>query len=272
METESLKREESMPVKLVVPSYCYSCQSEIPDPSQDTCLNCGWNFNSNQGGGTHIAAIVHKSAKRLKIKTNVDMAVTIDRTGSSEQFQKGIPATIQIIFDAVQAKASSLNIWIQSHGDEDYGEQPFLLTDAGTPKQAMKDITKIKYGGGGDPKETHLDAIEHLLDSIPWESDQNKSRGALIALMTADTKPAKSGISAKELGVKIRTQGILLYLICEPTYTFYELVNAAAGLMFQISNTPNPKELEQIGQQLAASIVACAGSGTLPQAALANIK
>ncbi|MBI4641462.1 MAG: hypothetical protein HY731_12255, partial [Candidatus Tectomicrobia bacterium] len=59
----------------------------------------------------------------------------------------------------------------------------------------------------------------------------------------------------------IKKQGILLYLVCEPTPTLYELVHAANGMVFQISNTPDNAELQRIAVQLAASIVATIGSG-----------
>ena len=70
-----------------------------------------------------------------------------------------------------------------------------------------------------------------------------------------------AGKSARELGQLIQQRGLLLYLVCEPTATLKELVDGAGGLMFEISNNPDPTELQKIAAQLAASIVATMSAG-----------
>ena len=245
-------------------TYCPSCQTTIDLATSDVCPGCGWKFNP---AGASLTTIV-KPAARPKIPVEVDLAATVDRTGSSEQFQAGIPMTYEIIVKQLAAKARSVRCWLQSHGDLDDGQDHVLHTDDGTPDQAVADIKTIKYGGGGDPPESHLDAIEHLTNMMPWTADPTRSRGAILAFLTADAKPTKSGISARELGEAIRRQGILFYLVCEPTPTLQELVNAAGGLMFEITNNPDPGDLQKIAGQLAASIVATVqGGDTVPMIA-----
>ena len=52
------------------------------------------------------------------------------------------------------------------------------------------------------------------------------------------------------------------------TTKLQELIDAAGGLMFQISNSPDPADLQKIAGQLAASIAATVASGsTVPMAA-----
>lgn len=241
--------------------YCPSCQTQVGD-SVAVCPSCGWRFNTSAG---KLGPSIVRPATRPKIQCEVDIATTVDRTGSSERFQAGIPLTYETIVSQVKAKARSVRCWLASHGDLDEGQQFIIHTDAGTPEQAVEDIKKITYGGGGDPPEHHLDAIEALLGRVPWTADPNRARGAILAFMTADTKPAKSGLSAAAIGKQIRDKGILLYLVCEPTPTLHELASAAEGLMFQISNSPNSVELQKIASQLAASIVATvAAGGTVP--------
>ena len=241
--------------------YCPSCQTEV-DTSADVCPSCGWKFNASPG---KPGASIVRPATRPKIQCQVDLATTVDRTGSSEQFQTGIPQTYEMIVTQVQAKARDVKCWVGSHGDLDEGQDFIIHTDAGTTDQAVEDIKKISYGGGGDPPEHHLDAVEELLKRVPWTADPSRARGAIIAFMTADTKPAKSGISAAELGKQIKDKGILLYVVCEPTPTLQELASAAEGLVFQISNNPDPAQMQKIAGQLAASIVATVASGgTVP--------
>ena len=239
-------------------NYCPSCQTQVND-SMDVCPSCGYKLiPSNEN---HSPTIV-RPATRPKIQCEVEIAWLHDRTGSGEKWKEGATKTAKNIGDQVGVKARSQKWYVISHGDEDFKEIPILHTDGGTLEQAIKDIDMIVQNGGGDPKETHLSAIENALDTIPWTCDPTRARGAIIAYINADTKPAKSGHTATEIGKRIKDMGLLLYLICEPTPTLQELVDAAEGLMFQITNNPDPAELQKIAMQLSASIVASVASGS----------
>ena len=247
-------------------TYCPSCQTQV-DSSVDTCASCGWRFSTT---GAKAGPTLVQVATRPKIQCKVDLAVTVDRTGSSQRFQNGIPMTFEMIATQVEAKAREVICWVASHGDLDEGQDFIVHTDAGTVQQAVADIRGISYGGGGDPPEHHLDAIESLVSRVPWTANPSKARGAIVAFMTADTKPARSGMSAGALGKLIKDKGVLLYLVCEPTPTLQELANAAEGLVFQITNNPDPAEMQRIASQLSASIIATVTKGgTVPMAVLA---
>lgn len=237
---------------------CPSCQVQV-EASAATCPSCGWRFVTD---GLKAGPSLVRPAARPKVQCEVEWATTVDRTGSSKAFEVGIPMTFEIVAKQLAAKARSVKCWVASHGDLDEGQDFVIHTDAGTPEQAIEDVKKIVFGGGGDPPENHLDAVESLLNKVPWTANPARARGAILAFTTADTKPARSGISARDLGAEIKRRGILLYLVCEPTPTLQDLVSAAEGLMFQISNSPDPAELQRIAAQLAASIVATVASGS----------
>ena len=241
---------------MILSQHCPSCDQMVSQ-NDSRCMICAYPLQGQKQHGVTIAPAV-----RPKIQVEVCTAVTVDRTGSSQQFAIGIPKTAGIIFEQVATKARSTRYWVQSHGDLDCNEQPILLTDGGTAEQAIHDINKIVYGGGGDAEEHHLDAIENLLKTVSWPVDKHRARGAMIAFLTADSKPARSRRKAQQIGEEIRAREILLYLVCEPTATLTKLVNAASGLMFTITNSPNPKELQKIAGQLAASIVASVSKGS----------
>lgn len=246
-------------------AYCPSCQNKV-DTAVDVCPSCGWSFNNSSGQPK--LSFAPPVPSRPKIQCAVDLAATVDRTGSCERFEIGIPLTYDLILAQLKTKVRDVKCWLGSHGDLDEGQNFIIHTDAGTPEQASEDIKNICYGGGGDPPEHHLDAIESLLNLVPWTSDPSRARGAIVAFMTADTKPAKSGISATELGRQIRDKGILLYLVCEPTPTLQELASAAEGFLFQISNNPEPTEMQKIAAEVGKSIAITAASGsTVPQMA-----
>jgi hypothetical protein len=247
-------------------THCPSCQNAVEEPHCETCPSCGWKFNLQSQSKPRVSIV--RRGIRQKIPVALELAITIDRTGSSDQFRDGIPLTAKTIFEVVEAKAAKVITAVQTHGDFDDGQDMILLTDRGTPDQAFADINGITYSGGGDPPEHHLDAIENLAKIIPWTRDPAKSRGAILAFLTAESKPARSGISAADLGRRIRNDGLLLYLVCEPTPVLTELCEAAEGMMFRMSNTPELSELQKIGTELAKSIIVTAAAGsTVPMTA-----
>jgi hypothetical protein len=249
---------------------CPSCSTQVDTSINSSCPACGLSLGARGGPtGGIIGPGVVKAGARPKVQCEVVVAYAVDRTGSGERFQAGVNQIVETISNQVAAKARDVKVFVQTHGDLDEGEQPVLLTDGGTVAQAIQDVRSIVFNGGGDPPEHHLDAIENLVNTIPWPTDPSRARAAVIGLLTADTKPARSGVTAQQLGEAIKTRGLLLYLICEPTPTLYELVQAAGGLLFEISNTPDPTALQAIATQLSASIVASiAKGGTLPMTAL----
>jgi hypothetical protein len=237
---------------------CPYCQSFVED-SAACCSACG----SNLQRAPQMSVV--RPAGRPKMQSDVELSLLVDRTGSSHRFSRGIVNSVPIITEQIERKARKLTVWLQSHGDEDYGQFPVLLTNGGTAEQALRDLRTIVFEGGGDEEEHHLSAIENMANSVPWTADPKKARGALLAFMTADSKPAGSGQSARELGESLRNRGLLLYLICEATPQFRELCEGAGGLMFPISNDPDPKEMQKIAGQLSASIVqTIATGGTVP--------
>ena len=233
---------------------CPACQ-RATSTGAISCVACGWTFQHASSG----PAVV-RPAPRPKIPCDVLLAATVDRTGSSKRFCEGIPTTFATICRQIDAKARSLTVCLQSHGDLDLDEEFVLHTDRGTSAQAIDDVRRISYGGGGDPPEHHLDAIEHLLRTTAWPADPTSGRGAILAFTTADTKPSRSGLSARDLGAEIRKREILLYLVSEPTPSLQELVSAASGIIFTITNDPDPTELQKISAQLAASILVTVAS------------
>ena len=243
---------------------CPSCQQVAMDGSE-VCEKCGWRFNS--GGGATARTIVRPAA-RPKMPCEVELVLDVDRTGSSNEFKSGIEKAVEIIAKGIAAKARKVTVTVVTHGDEDLDEHPVVHTVAGTPEQAVTDVKSITFAGGGDPEEHHLSGIEYAFTTTPWTQDPRKARGALVAFLTDDTKPLRSGKSARQLGEEIRSRGVLLYLVCQETPTLRELAEGAGGVIFSISNDPSREELTRISSQVAASITATVGAGaTVPLSA-----
>ncbi len=236
---------------------CPSCRKELSQPRPAHCPYCGWRFEPKAG-----APVLTKPAPRPKLPVDLVLAVDIDRTGSSSRFQEGIDRSLEQILPALEHKVASVKGFLWSHGDLDEGQQPVLLTDGAGAGQMLADAKTIVYDGGGDPPEHHCDAVENLLQNVPWAAQTRAGRGAIIGFMTAYSKPARSGRSAREIGEKVARKGILFYLICEPTPTLAELCEAAGGLMFRISNDPEPEQMQAIAAQVGASIVASVTAGS----------
>lgn len=246
---------------------CPSCQTYI-DESLRSCSKCGYNLepasnqdsyaDSNSKGGQ---LIVHQG-RRPKLPVHVYLAVTIDRTESSKEFEKGIPESFITIAKIVEAKARKVSFYVATHGDRDEGQEFMILSHDVGKDQAISDVNDIVFAGGGVPHEHHLDALESLIEQIPWGAGHD-IRSAAIAFMTADSKPATSGRSPEEIGDLFKQRGIELYLVCQPTPTLHSVVKAASGLLFKISNNPDVGELQSIAANIAKSITQNRNRGTI---------
>lgn len=219
---------------------------------------------SESSGQTSLAPvpmIVQPVRQVAKIQPEVHIGFAIDRTGSSEPFARGIRRSVELILKPIEVKARVLRVHQLTYGDEDYGEQPILITDNGTVEQALTDNAGIVFAGGGDAPEHHLSGIHELVKIMGRLGDPRKSRGAIIACMTSETKPDREGMTPQSLGEKLKEYGLLFYAICEPYPFAEELAQAAGGLMFPITNEPDPAQMQRISAQLSASILATIAAG-----------
>ena len=238
---------------------CPSCGTATDQSVARECPECGWVFQQ-----VPLKTTMNSIVRPL-LQIQIVLALLYDRTGSSKQFANGCKRGSEMILQDVEKRASNLEVYVQSHGDEDYGQHPVLLTCGGTPEQALSDIDGIVYGGGGDAPEHHLSAVEHAFDTIPFTADPLSGRGVMIVFMTADSKPAGSGRSAREIGLAVKERGVLLYLVCQPTPTLNELAEGASGLVFEISHDPSPEEMATVAAQVTASVVHTVSTGgTIP--------
>lgn len=242
---------------------CPSCHEEITDPSSDVCQYCGLKLNISN----HQNSIPQvKPAGRTKLPETLDFVALIDRTGSSRAYAQGIPLTHEKILNSVKNIVVDVKCSTASYGDKDEGMPYVLHSDGVDTATAINDVKQIVFEGGGVPHEHHLDGIEETVNLIPWQQDHSKGRGVLIVFSTADTKPATSGITAAELGKKIKDKKILLYLVTDGLYPYvHDLLKEANAFHMPISNSPDPEELNDLANRLTASIQASiARNPTIP--------
>jgi hypothetical protein len=216
-------------------------------------------------GSTVLPALndqIVAAPKRRKVPVEVDLAFTIDRTGSSAAFAQGITTAVPMIAAAIAERAAKVRCFLQSHGDLDYHEHPVMLVSEGTIEMVGEEVRRMQYGGGGDAAEHHLDGVKSLFETVPWRGQRLRSRSCLVLFSTADTKPLASGMSVEALGAMLREAGVLFYAVAEPSPGIEALVKAADGISFPISNDPSADEMRSIAARVAASI-----SASLSQAA-----
>lgn len=241
---------------------CSGCQSNVSLNDEGKCPNCGTKPAAHSSPILKPTFTV-RPAKRPKVNPEVQMGLTVDRTGSMSGFPEAVKNSLPLIFDPVEAKARGLQVWLQTHGDRDEGEHEVLLTDGGSAAQALSDAATIVFQGGGDPPEHHLDGIETILNRVPWNPNPAEARGAIVAITTDDTKAAQSGRSAEEIGRAIKEKGIVFCLIGQPTPTLLALSKAASGFFFEISDNPSVDEMRRIADMIAASITASLSKPTV---------
>lgn len=231
-----------------------------PNPTSGVAPN-----NSNARPAAGPAVVSRAAIHRPKIPLHVQVGFDTDITASSLTYASGIPATQSQILQTLENRFGGLEVWHLVHGDLDYGQEPVFITQRGTVTEAVADLGKIQFEGGGDLPEHHLDGIDHLVRNVPWAMDHRIARGALISFCTSDTKPSRSGLSAQALGEAIRQRRLLFYLVAEPFPWVYDLVEAAQGLFLPITNQPSPRLLKAISAALSTSLVGTVAAGkTVP--------
>ena len=189
-----------------------------------------------------------------KVPVQVDLVFAVDRTGSSREFADGIRAAIPMIAGPVLAKAARCRLFLQTHGDLDYNEHPAMLVRDGGLADVVTAVQHLQFAGGGDAAEHHAHGVEAALESVDWSGLPPKTRGALVLFTTADTKPSPSGRSLAEIGVMLRQRQVLLFAVCQMEPGIRELVQAADGMAFPISNNPDQAEMQRITSRVAASV------------------
>jgi len=226
------------------------------------CPGCGYQMPATTAPVVISTGVVRPAARK-KLE-NIVLGIGIDRTGSSEQFASGILEMSRMLLNGIAALIPNVRVLVQSHGDLDFGEPILMVTD-GTPTQAIDDISRVAYGGGGDREEHHLDALESIIAKAPWYCDKAQGRNVLILFATADSKPAKSGVTPEQLGQQLRDRNVLVYLVCEPNPTFETIARVAGGTVLPISVNPDQAQIDSIAHLLTASIT-CPQvvPGTLP--------
>lgn len=210
----------------------------------------------------HLPALddqIVRMPSRRKVPVEVDLAFTIDRTGSSAAFAQGIVAAVPMIANAISERAAKVRCFLQSHADLDYHEHPVMLVSDGTTEMVAEEVRRMQFGGGGDAAEHHLDGVKSLFETVPWRGHRLRSRSCVVLFSTADTKPLVSGMSPEALGAVLREAGALFYAVAEPSPGIEALVRAADGMSFPIRNDPSPEEMRSIAAKVAASISASIG-------------
>jgi len=243
--------------------YCSGCGSPMQfDDIQ--CLHCGG--NPWQQVTTSTLTPIPTLAKK-KIPCRVLFGLDIDRTDSAIPFRNAITIdTIPRVLRGVATKAAEVRVWIQSHGDHDYGEQEILHADGVSVEDALAELPNIPFAGGGDPRESHLEGLEHLLTTVPFTNNPQLERGVVVSFMTDESKPLRSGKSPTQLGLQFAQAGLLTYLVCEDGHRrITEFAHAANAMVIPISKNPSPDVICDVVTKVSASIVQTLSTGgTVP--------
>ncbi len=239
---------------------CPSCGTSVDSATTPTCPVCAWAFGPPLNTGKHMTAI--QPAMRPKIPVNVVAGVGIDITGSSAPFADGIRGNIEALLRAIEAKAASLTVTVQTHGDEDDGQFPTLVADSANVTDAVAAVKALRFDGGGDPPEHHLNAIEKLASVVPFAAAGRQQRGVVVMFSTADSKAAGSGKTPEQIGAELLAKGFITCFVGEPGTQVERVGKACNAFLFPISASPTPAEMKRVAEQVAASIVASLTKGT----------
>jgi hypothetical protein len=167
-----------------------------------------------------------------------------------------------MIATPVMKKAARVRLFLQTHGDLDYGQRPVMLVRDGTLDELVAEVDGIDYSGGGDAPEHHTHALEALLESVDWTGTP-PTRRAVVLFSTADTKPSPSGRTPEQIASALQARGVLLFAVCEMVPGMRTFVSRAQGEAFPISNDPSEAEMQRVSAAVAASVLASVVEGDI---------
>ena len=234
---------------------CLSCSAEI-DESAKVCPGCGYQRELAP------PTLDLSGVTRPKSVIGLIVCFLVDRTGSSDEFANGIKTMIRKTLETIEPRIETLRVSVVTYGDEDEGQHPEFLCQQVTSDESLEQVGGIVFSGGGLPRESHESAVEFAAENVPWAESRKEARNALVVFSTAETKPTKSGRSAKEIGEILGAKNVQFFCVVEPYPFHYDMCDGCNGLVFSISNDPDPSDIEKIGGQLAATLTASATSGT----------
>lgn len=235
---------------------CTSCGADV-DINNPTCPKCL--YQGNPGGAMPITAPI--SVHRVKSQVPLVIGIVIDRTASSKPYADGIHLILKLIFEEVTAKVNDVRVSIITYGDLELNEDTITLVDGVSPDAALDAAQNIVFFGGGDPPESHCDALKYALNNISWAADKSAGKNAIIALSTADTKPTQCGTTPAQIGKKMADKNILFFAAVEPFPFHQEIISTSNGYLFPISNSPSPEEISKVSSELGKTLSSIGNTG-----------
>lgn len=246
------------------PISCPGCHLPIVDPTATQCA-CGCALTPSQTPQLgQLRGMVPPVAKRAKPAVMAVIHSVVDRTASTFVFEKYIPEAIEYLLGTVLPDVASVKSALYTAGDLDEGEDVLCLAVPGPVttgatgnivSDAMEHAALIRYGGGGDIPETHLDNLHRVLQMIP--PAQTFERHVVVGFLTDPSKPLASGMTPAELGALFHQRKIDVHLACNPCPLLAEFVNAANGSLVALSNPPSQisrAELQKVAVAIGRTI------------------
>jgi len=235
---------------------CPSCGESMG--TAVVCPKCGFQRGIDPGLAAMPSPIKGRAGKRMRPDAVV-MCLDIDATGSSQNFEGGIKGNIPILLDGVRAEGiKETRVSVLEHRDEEIGEVAIMYPETSDVEDVKRIVREMRFEGGGDDPETHLDAAKKALNEVGW-SNKRGERNVLVCFWNADTKPPRHGTLDELVNAFLNPapgthRPIDVIVVAQPEHSVMQFVNAVGAEFHQISTDPTPDEMKRIVARLIKSI------------------
>lgn len=171
---------------------------------------------------------------RYTANAAADIVFVIDTTGSMENEIYGLLETSQKFVDELASKQIDWQIAIVSFGDLTVPGDRILATSfCRSPEVVKKYLREIpRNDGGANQGESCLEAILKAL----MLQGLRKNAIKVFIVMTDEPALQSSQLTAQSVTQRLRTGGVLTFVISEPLEYFKEMAKGTGGEWFQISS------------------------------------
>jgi len=195
-----------------------------------------------------------------KLPTALALCPVIDATKSSEAFGQGITTVCSQTAETLAQTMADFKLGLHITRDLDHDRDAnFSLGYDLTVDEFKQNLMRIVFEGGGDPLETQFDAVQTAARTFPWNLSPT-ARRAMVLCSSSGSKPTRDGKDAAQLAAELSALGIKVVVVAPPGVNLHELATGTRGVSIDLTNTPDPADIQHVVKMLTRTLTQMAGS------------
>lgn len=195
-----------------------------------------------------------------KLPTALSLVPIIDATGSSQAFCQGIQTVCSETAESLSKTMADFKLGLHISRDLEFDRDAnFSLGQDLTVPEFKNNLSRIVFEGGGDALETQFDAVQTVAQTYPWNLVPT-ARRAIVLCSSSGSKPTRDGKDGAGLAQELNAMNIKVIVIAPMGVNLHVLAAATRGASLDLTNTPQPEDIQQVTKVLTRTLTQMAGT------------